>query len=182
MKAFTFHIDTKEFLAETTAQPSPLDKGEYILPANSTHRVPITHKTGYARCFINNEWVYLVDNRNTTKYIGSDKVNFSLGDKVTAEMTDQVNENLSMTEVIARLRLEASKKISFIYRQNGFNSPESGRTWAKEDTSLLREKATKLVQWELALVNKLLTVEANILSGEINYTTVKLETYWVDLQ
>lgn len=70
MKIYNYNKETKEFTTSTNATANPLEKGEYIIPANATTKEPLTQKEGFAVCFdeAKKEWEYQEDNRGKTIY------------------------------------------------------------------------------------------------------------------
>ena len=103
MNIYLYSEETKELLAEKNAKISPLDNS-YLIPKNATDIVPLKSKEGYAVCFINNNWQYVIDNRNAVYYLNGERVKFNLGDEITAEMrttpyTDEELFNKKMQEL-----------------------------------------------------------------------------------
>ena len=103
MKIYLYNKLTKEFIEERDAKKSPLDDS-YLVPSNATEIAPLNQKEGYAVCFNNNSWEYVVDNRNANYYLNGEKVKFNLGDEVTNEMqsvayTDEQLLNRKFTEL-----------------------------------------------------------------------------------
>ncbi|AQW81279.1 hypothetical protein [Campylobacter pinnipediorum] len=68
MKIYNYDAITKEFLNESEAELSSLEENVYLIPANATDIKPLKAKSGFAICFINNEWVYKRDLRDKTFY------------------------------------------------------------------------------------------------------------------
>jgi len=74
MKIYHYDEKTKEFIVESEATESPLEKGVYLIPANATNIKPLVLKDGFAICFKENKkWEYQEDNRDKTVYSTKDK-------------------------------------------------------------------------------------------------------------
>ena len=87
MKIYYFDRDTKELTGESKAQENPKRKGNFFLPAFATQKEPLETKDGFALCFKNDTWIYVLDNRNKIYYENKELVVFKLGDKITSEMS-----------------------------------------------------------------------------------------------
>ena len=141
MKIYNYDKVTKEFISETNATESPLEKGKYLVPANATTIKVNAVKIGYARVF--NEakkvWEYIIDNRGKTYYLNHEKVHFKLGDEVTSEMTleqftaDEILEQ-KKSEKINEINVACAKAIT-----SGFSSDALGdtHTYQSEQTDQL---------------------------------------------
>ena len=55
-------------MSESTAQPSPLEPGKYLVPANATTKEPLKAKSGFAICFMGDGWQYIKDERGNVYY------------------------------------------------------------------------------------------------------------------
>ena len=112
MKIYLYSEETKEFLIEKNAKISPLDNS-YLIPKNATDLVPLEPREGYAVCFINNNWQYVIDNRNAVYYLNGEQVKFELGDTITSEMrtTPYTDEELFHKEM-EHLRLKRNIYLS----------------------------------------------------------------------
>jgi len=62
MKIYNYHNTTKEYLCESIADKDPLDKDNFLAPANSTIIKPLDPKMGFTCIFNGKEWEYR-DNR-----------------------------------------------------------------------------------------------------------------------
>jgi hypothetical protein len=61
MKIYHYNKNTKEFIGESDAEKSPLDKS-YLIPAFATIKKP-NKKKGFVSLFVNDEWILKEDNR-----------------------------------------------------------------------------------------------------------------------
>lgn len=70
MKIYNYYKETFEFLNESIADKSPLEKDVYFIPAYATNKVPLKKKEGFALVFNeeNQLWKQIVDYRNKTVY------------------------------------------------------------------------------------------------------------------
>ena len=58
MQIYHYHQTTGEFLGVGTADESPLEPGEYLVPANATTTAPPTAMAGKVRVWRGGAWVY----------------------------------------------------------------------------------------------------------------------------
>jgi len=65
MNIYNYNKQTKEFIFENTARENPLEKGKFLIPADSTTVSPLDNKDGFAVCFNEEKekWEYIEDNR-----------------------------------------------------------------------------------------------------------------------
>lgn len=56
---YNYHAATGAFICSGKAQPSPLEPGEFLIPANSTETPPIDPKPGFVVCFKNGDWQHV---------------------------------------------------------------------------------------------------------------------------
>lgn len=68
MNAFDYDSITGEYKGLVDCQESPLEPGQYLIPAHATLIEPPEEMPEKARCFINEEWVYVIDHRGQTAY------------------------------------------------------------------------------------------------------------------
>lgn len=63
------------YIGESTADESPLEKDNFLIPANATIKEPLAQKDNFAICFNEqkDEWEYIEDNRNKIVYSTIDK-------------------------------------------------------------------------------------------------------------
>ena len=80
---------TKEYIGLTESYESPLEPGKFLLPAHSTNIEPPEEIQGKARCFINEEWVYITDLRGQKIY----NINNSLDTQIITKLGDDLPEN-----------------------------------------------------------------------------------------
>jgi hypothetical protein len=64
---YNYDSITKEYINSKEARVSPIDK-ELLIPAHATLNKVIDAKEGYARCYIDNKWVYVEDHRGKVVY------------------------------------------------------------------------------------------------------------------
>jgi hypothetical protein len=62
MIIYHYHPETKQYITSGLADPSPLEKGVYLIPAHSTNIQPPTSIEGKIITFdvINNKWVQII--------------------------------------------------------------------------------------------------------------------------
>jgi hypothetical protein len=58
MKIYHFHPDTKQLLGAHVADPSPLEPGKWLIPANATSEEPPAALDGKTRQFVGGSWSY----------------------------------------------------------------------------------------------------------------------------
>jgi hypothetical protein len=109
---YHYQNETGEFITTGVARINPLDETNVLVPASATTTEPPEAKEGFKRCFVNNQWIYKVDNRGVVKYIGQELVVFALGDEITAAMTDKP------TLPLPDLKAEKNKQINIAYYQS----------------------------------------------------------------
>ena len=87
MNIYNYDKDSKELISQSVASINPLEVGKFLVPANATTKEPLETKDGFAVCFKEDEWVYVVDNRDKTYYENKELVVFELGDEITSDMS-----------------------------------------------------------------------------------------------
>jgi hypothetical protein len=87
-KIYNYKKQTGEYLSQSVATNNPLGKG-VLIPALATKTKPPAAQDGFARCFINHQWVQKIDNRHQIKYLNEHQVVFNLGDEITTKMTNE---------------------------------------------------------------------------------------------
>lgn len=84
MNIYNYNKETKEFISQTIANPNPLEKGKYLIPANATTIEVLPHKDSF-KIYFNEElkeWEYLeiptiyVFEKQTNEFISSHKDTF----------------------------------------------------------------------------------------------------------
>lgn len=75
MKVYNYDRRTGEFIGETEADKSPLEKGVFLVPANATLIEPPAAGEGFVVCFKDQKWVFEKDYRGQSAF-----------DKATAQM------------------------------------------------------------------------------------------------
>jgi len=70
MKIYNYDKNTKEYISTIQATESPLEKGEYLIPANATTVSILNDKIGFTQIFdkTKNNWNYIEDNRGKIVY------------------------------------------------------------------------------------------------------------------
>lgn len=70
MNIYNYNKETKEIISQTIANPNPLEKGKYLIPANATIKEPLVNEENFVICFneTKQEWEYIEDNRGKTIY------------------------------------------------------------------------------------------------------------------
>jgi len=65
MKHYIYHYNhiNKAYIDKALATESPREPGVFLVPANATLSKPIRAKKGYVRCFIDEQWTYVIDHR-----------------------------------------------------------------------------------------------------------------------
>jgi hypothetical protein len=139
MNIYLYSEETKEFLIEKKAKISPLDNS-YLIPKNATDILPLEPKEGYAVCFINNNWQYVIDNRNSVYYLNNKKVEFKLGDIITPEMkTVCYTDKELFDKEIKQLRLIRNILLSetdYLILQDSTLTPAKRSEWMTYRTAL----------------------------------------------
>ena len=64
MIGYIYDKDTKEYLGETRVQYNPRNPRELVVPDYCTIKEPQQQAPGYTNCFIQDEWVQVLDHRN----------------------------------------------------------------------------------------------------------------------
>lgn len=59
MKIYNYDKEDGLYLGESLADPDPLDKANWLIPANATTLVPLEIQDGKTVNFINGSWVYV---------------------------------------------------------------------------------------------------------------------------
>jgi len=72
MDIYHYDRDTGEYKGKGKADPSPLEKQIWLIPAFSTTNPPPATVTGYARCYIDGKWTQIEDHRGATVYSKAD--------------------------------------------------------------------------------------------------------------
>lgn len=72
MDIYHYDRDTGEYKGKGKADPSPLEKQIWLIPAFSTTTPPPATVTGYARCYIDGKWTQIEDHRGATVYSKAD--------------------------------------------------------------------------------------------------------------
>lgn len=60
---YHYHATSGEFLEQGDARESPMQPGEYIIPAHSTDVAPPAVSAGFARVWVNGAWMQREDHR-----------------------------------------------------------------------------------------------------------------------
>ena len=68
MKIYNYHPITKEFISESKADESPLEKGVYLIPGNATEIAPPQAGENEVACFENGIWLVKPDFRGKIYY------------------------------------------------------------------------------------------------------------------
>ncbi|EKE03678.1 MAG: hypothetical protein ACD_20C00169G0008 [uncultured bacterium] len=68
MKIYNYHPITREFISESTADESPLEKGVYLIPGNATKIAPPQAGENEIACFENGSWLIKTDFRGKIYY------------------------------------------------------------------------------------------------------------------
>lgn len=86
MKAYRFDKETKEYIGEQNCQIDPIESKKrktqvWLLPANSTYKIPLSKQKGKAIVFEYNEWIYKNDYRGKKAYNATEIFNINyIGD------------------------------------------------------------------------------------------------------
>ena len=56
MRIYNYNSISGEFTGESIARENPLEKGEYLIPANSTTVAPPSDKVGFYTVFSDSKW------------------------------------------------------------------------------------------------------------------------------
>ena len=126
MKIYNYDKDTDVYLNEDEAVASPLEDDIFLIPANATTKEPLETKDGFAVCFKEDEWVYVVDNRDKNYYENKELVLFELGDKITSDMSleQYTNEELFAEEKDKKIALVDAQTASDIEALIGDNNKQ----------------------------------------------------------
>lgn len=73
MIAYRYDKETKEYIGEQNCQIDPIKSKKrksqvWLLPANSTYKIPLSRQKGKTIVFENNEWIYINDYRGKKAY------------------------------------------------------------------------------------------------------------------
>jgi hypothetical protein len=149
VKIYNYENESKEFKNESIAQNDPLEIGKFLIPANATTIEPLSKKDGYATCFIDNEWEYIIDNRNKIYYKNKEIVVFELGDEIHDDMTLEkyTTEEKKSNELTAK-----SKAIeNHIYKNYPRDTQAQDNGWVTNFTTKLN--ASVVVDLDKQIVN-----------------------------
>lgn len=92
MDIYHYHPETGEFLGQSVAIPDPLDKGNFLIPANSTEKQPPEPGQNEVAVFDGQLWALKSDFRGTVFWLGH-------GDKHTiSEIGETVPEGAFLEE------------------------------------------------------------------------------------
>ena len=58
MRIYHYHPDTKQLMAADVADPNPLERGKWLVPAHATELEPPAAVEGKTRHFVDGVWVY----------------------------------------------------------------------------------------------------------------------------
>jgi len=58
MNIYHYHPDTQQLIAAGVADPNPLERGKWLVPAHATELEPPAAVEGKTRHFVGGEWVY----------------------------------------------------------------------------------------------------------------------------
>lgn len=68
MRIYSYAADTGEWIGEADADPSPLEPGQWLIPAYATDLAPPAPAEGLARVFADGAWSLVTDHRGETWY------------------------------------------------------------------------------------------------------------------
>ena len=191
MKIYNYDKVTKEFISETNATESPLEKGKYLVPANATTIKVNAVKTGYTRVFNETKkvWEYVEDNRgmiiydtgtkqeSKVDYLGAIKSGFTKikptefdvwDTKTNAWVIDTVAEQEAQKQSINNAIQNLLDTTAQKYR---YDNIMSARSYAGY-TNPFQVEAKKLAVWASNCWVKAGQIEANVQSGTIPMPTV----------
>lgn len=99
MKIHNYHFATGEYLSTSNADESPLELGNFLIPANATESAPPKHKDGFARRFKGGEWEYVKDLRGTKYWMPdlSERLQSELGELPEGATTDEPENHIGET-------------------------------------------------------------------------------------
>lgn len=107
MLVYSFHPQTGELVGQDVADPSPLEPGEFLVPAGATDVAPPAPQAGKARVWNGTIWTLRPDHRGETWYGGEDgrqpRTIVALGDPALDGLTPEPAP-LSAEEQKAELR------------------------------------------------------------------------------
>jgi hypothetical protein len=90
MEIYNYNPETGEYINISTADENPLEKGEYLIPANATTIEPPTARTNQVAVFEKNTWSLKTDHRGEIFYKKSD-----LSEVVITEIGNISNDYLT---------------------------------------------------------------------------------------
>lgn len=95
MEIYNYNAETKEFTGQGLADPSPLEPGVWLIPANATTVMPPAPQPGKVRCFDGARWVYadLPEEPQDPGYVPPEPT----PEEVLAELTAAVQRHLDDT-------------------------------------------------------------------------------------
>lgn len=77
MKIYYFHHDTRTFIGEGSADPSPVKKGEWLIPGNATEIEPPLSSAGKVAVFDGAKWGIVADNRGKWYDVAGNEIEVS---------------------------------------------------------------------------------------------------------
>ena len=69
MKLYSYSPTTGEYIGDTTADPSPLEAGKFLYPANTTETPPPLHGTEEAAVYNGQSWHVVEDHRGAKGWL-----------------------------------------------------------------------------------------------------------------
>lgn len=69
MEVYQYSPDTGEYLGARVAQPSPLEPGQFLVPANATTAPPISVSPGHVARWTGTGWEEVIDLRGTVYWL-----------------------------------------------------------------------------------------------------------------
>jgi hypothetical protein len=111
MKIYHYHPDTKEYLGEGMADPSPLEKDVYLIPAHATIKSPPESIEGKGIVLNNDKWEYvnveIIAQLDKTNDSPSTDTAFQKVEKLLLEMKNEIDD-------IKKDNLEKNQKLVLI--------------------------------------------------------------------
>ena len=113
MKIYNYSGETGEFIKESIANKSPLEKDAHLMPANSTKIKPPIKRKNKINMFVNDNWKQFDDFRGSEYWTadGVYHVHDTLGPLPDIALHSKPEKLINKKELIILIKREASRRI-----------------------------------------------------------------------